>query len=400
LLGYETQLAAGTPFSNLQIVSDLRTQINGLYQQVLGRGADDTGMSTYTNQVIGGSSLHDVQVALADSPETQNNLERLYLDVLGRTIDPSGQVAYRGALENGTALKQVRLWLASSEESAGYISAAYSVGYGSAPSANVLTFIENQLAAVKGTGATGTTLSAITSSLAAPLVIDMAGNQVIDTHSTDQIFAAVTVTDPTTGPETATITLNDATGATDANGTLAGLSLTHVSAGIYTVTAGSAAALTSALDNLLFTPTTDSLTTVSVSVKNASDNLVGTGSTTITSSSLGLSGTPSFIYSSVGNDTFNGTALAGSAAPGNIFAFTATTDLGSTGNDIIANFSLSHDQLQLNIGRFANVAAVLAATNDSGTNAVITLDAASSITLVGVHKTDLSSTNFILRHTS
>jgi hypothetical protein len=400
LLGYETQLAAGTPFSNLQIVSDLRTQINGLYQQVLGRGADDTGMSTYTNQVIGGSSLHDVQVALADSPETQNNLERLYLDVLGRTIDPSGQVAYRGALENGTALKQVRLWLASSEESAGYISAAYSVGYGSAPSANVLTFIENQLAAVKGTGATGTTLSAITSSLAAPLVIDMAGNQGIDTHSTDQIFAAVTVTDPTTGPETATITLNDATGATDANGTLAGLSLTHVSAGIYTVTAGSAAALTSALDNLLFTPTTDSLTTVSVSVKNASDNLVGTGSTTITSSSLGLSGTPSFIYSSVGNDTFNGTALAGSAAPGNIFAFTATTDLGSTGNDIIANFSLSHDQLQLNIGRFANVAAVLAATNDSGTNAVITLDAASSITLVGVHKTDLSSTNFILRHTS
>jgi hypothetical protein len=92
--------------------------------------------------------------------------------------------------------------------------------------------------------------------------------------------------------------------------------------------------------------------------------------------------------------------LAGPAAPGNIFAFTATTDLGLTGNDIIDNFNLSHDQLQLNIGRFANVAAVLAATNDNGTNTVITLDAASSITLMGVHKTDLSSTNFILTHTS
>jgi hypothetical protein len=165
------------------------------------------------------------------------------------------------------------------------------------------------------------------------------------------------------------------------------------------VTSSSAAALTNSLRNLVFTPTTNEsavTTNVSLSVQDAADNFGTATTTAITTATAGLAGTPSFVYGSVGNDVLNGTMFGGPTTPGDIFAFTTTFAIGTTGADIINNFNIDKDALQLSLGKFANTAAVLAATNDSGSNTVISLDASSSVTLVGIHKADLTSTNFFL----
>jgi hypothetical protein len=298
------------------------------------------------------------------------------------------------------SLAQLRAATAVSGESANNLTNAYLTAYGSGPSQSTLTFLEDKLGTVTGFSGTGTSLAAITASLAKPLITETVANQKIAAGSTDQLFAGVSVTDPNAGAETATITLTNAQSvATDANGALAGVGLVKTSAGVYTLTKSTAAGLTTALHNLVFTPTTNGsavTTNVSLSVTDAATNTGVATTTAITTDTVGLTGAPSFIYSSVGDDTFNGTALAGPAAPGDIFAFTATTAIGTTGADIITNFNINKDALQLSLGKFANTAAVLAATNDSGANTIITLDASSSVTLMGVHKTDLTATNFFL----
>jgi plastocyanin len=69
-------------------------------------------------------------------------------------------------------------------------------------------------------------------------------------------FVAVSITDPNVSQtETITITLSHGGTATDADGTLCGAGLSQTGTGIYTLTASSAGAITTALDALVFTPT-------------------------------------------------------------------------------------------------------------------------------------------------
>jgi hypothetical protein len=330
-------------------------------------------------------------------------LNTLYQQVLGRAGDTGGLATYQSELEGSTSLVQVRADMAVSPELINDVTAAYTTAYGSGPSQNTLLSIENQLATATGDGATGTTLANVEAGFSGPLITNTVAAQSIAAGSADMLFAAVTVTDPVFGSETATITLLNASSvATDANGVLSGAGLTEVSAGVYSLTASTAANLTTGLHNLVFTAAngaTGVVTDVSLTVKDASAN-VGTATTTaISTQTLGLSGTPVFIYSSVANDSFNGTVLGGPATPADIFSFTAPQALGSTGNDTIANFNLAKDMLQFSSTTFANAAAVLAATTDTGGGAVIQINPASSVTLVGVTKSELSATNFYLTNT-
>lgn len=68
------------------------------------------------------------------------------------------------------------------------------------------------------------------------------------------------------------------------------------------------------------------------------------------------------------------------------------------GNDTIKNFAatgVNHDTLQFH-NIFADAQAVLNAAQDVGGNVVIALDANDSITLAGIHKADLSVSDFHL----
>jgi hypothetical protein len=64
-----------------------------------------------------------------------------------------------------------------------------------------------------------------------------------------------------------------------------------------------------------------------------------------------------------------------------------------TGSDVVNGFS-STDSMQFSKTNFASWTALLAATKQSGSNTVITLDAADTVTLTGVAKSSLVSSEF------
>jgi serralysin len=97
-----------------------------------------------------------------------------------------------------------------------------------------------------------------------------------------------------------------------------------------------------------------------------------------------------------GNDRLIGGAGADSLTGGadnDTFAFS-----GSFGTDRITDFQAGSgvgDVIEFSSSQFANFAAVLAATNDVGGNAVITVDGATSVTLVGVTEASFNANDFL-----
>jgi hypothetical protein len=89
-----------------------------------------------------------------------------------------------------------------------------------------------------------------------PVIGGAAAGQTTTDEATINPFSGVSITDPNSGQsETITITVTQADTATDADGTLSGSGLTKTGTGTYTLTVGTPAAVTTALDALLFTPT-------------------------------------------------------------------------------------------------------------------------------------------------
>ncbi|HEY0225698.1 MAG TPA: Hint domain-containing protein, partial [Mycobacterium sp.] len=89
-----------------------------------------------------------------------------------------------------------------------------------------------------------------------PSISGTIGGQTLADDATLLPFAGVTVTDPDIGAsETVTITLTNGGSATDADGTLSGETLIENGVGTYMLIAGTPAAVTTALEALVFTPT-------------------------------------------------------------------------------------------------------------------------------------------------
>jgi plastocyanin len=106
----------------------------------------------------------------------------------------------------------------------------------------------------------GTSSNSITSVTATavndpPVIAGTVAGQLMSDVETELPFSRVTITDPDEGAiETVTITLNVDGVPSDANGILSGAGLTETAPGIYTLTAGTPAAVTAALQALVFTP--------------------------------------------------------------------------------------------------------------------------------------------------
>jgi cyclophilin family peptidyl-prolyl cis-trans isomerase len=117
--------------------------IQKLYQDVLGRDADDFGF-TYFGGLLDSGQVNRSQVALAVETSFEarsREIQQIYMQILGRAADPLGLNNCIEYLALGGSLAQVRVVLASSPEfyqtkgggtNSGYLTALYQVGLGRA----------------------------------------------------------------------------------------------------------------------------------------------------------------------------------------------------------------------------------------------------------------------------
>lgn len=90
-------------------------RIEDLYQVVLGRSADDSGRAAWLSAVRGGKRLEDVAAGFFGSQEYFNRsggtndrfVRSLYEDILGRSADNSGREFWTGAIQRGMTRRQV-----------------------------------------------------------------------------------------------------------------------------------------------------------------------------------------------------------------------------------------------------------------------------------------------------
>jgi subtilisin-like proprotein convertase family protein len=99
-------------------------QVISIYQTYLHRAADSVGLADFSNALSTTSSLEQVTATILGSDEFYNDvgntnaafLNALYSDVLGRPIDPTGQAAFTNALNGGATRAQVALAILTSNE--------------------------------------------------------------------------------------------------------------------------------------------------------------------------------------------------------------------------------------------------------------------------------------------
>ncbi|MCR6491766.1 FG-GAP-like repeat-containing protein [Cellulomonas sp. P24] len=96
----------------------LEAVVKALYQDVLGRGVDPGGLSTWTSTLAGGMSTPQLATVLATSREyAQETVVRDYQQVLGRAPDPGGMSTWTAALMNGAVRSEdLKVMLFSSPE--------------------------------------------------------------------------------------------------------------------------------------------------------------------------------------------------------------------------------------------------------------------------------------------
>ena len=143
-------------------------------------------------------------------------------------------------------------------------------------------------------------------------------------------------------------------------------------------------------DGVIYTPSgSPSTDNVSVTIQDHNGaidevnfifNQSGTGPVSLT----GTAG-KDVLYGTGYNDTLTGGASSDS------FVFRQFGNVGSANADHVTDFNVFQDYLDIGASKFANVAALLAATHDVGGNAQITVDANNTITLDHVTTAQLSA---------
>ncbi|ESW38891.1 MULTISPECIES: DUF4214 domain-containing protein [Pseudomonas] len=121
-------IAAAIATSQEAIAAD---QSNGdfvreLYENVLGRPAEEEGLNAWVGQLFNGASRADVAAAIVGSAEAQTKsdsdfIEGLYQSALGRASDADGKADWLALLANGGTHADVALGIVGSDEAAAHI---------------------------------------------------------------------------------------------------------------------------------------------------------------------------------------------------------------------------------------------------------------------------------------
>ena len=93
--------------------SNIQTEINNLYIQVLGRNANSNDFRNYNSQ---NWSFEQARRNLANSQEFNQTINNLYREFLGRNADNNGLQSYRNQVINGRSFEDVRNEIANSPE--------------------------------------------------------------------------------------------------------------------------------------------------------------------------------------------------------------------------------------------------------------------------------------------
>lgn len=91
-------------------------EINRIYQQVLGRDAEYSGIQNHVRALQDGQSLNDVRRSIARSSEARQRINQIYREVLGRDADSNGMEGWVRSLERGRSLNDIRRDIENSEE--------------------------------------------------------------------------------------------------------------------------------------------------------------------------------------------------------------------------------------------------------------------------------------------
>jgi hypothetical protein len=131
--------------------------VDSVYQQVLGRRADQAGFAFWTGRMDQGASREQVALEIEQSPEGRDNVVYdLYQQLLGRVPDPTGFAYWGTLLAQGSTIDQVRVGIVSSPEyfsfrgggtNTGYVHALISDFLNRAPDTNTTNTFLRALAA-------------------------------------------------------------------------------------------------------------------------------------------------------------------------------------------------------------------------------------------------------------
>jgi hypothetical protein len=103
--------------STIRVNSPLAPVVTQIYQDLLHRAPDATGLDFWANQLFSGASRADVVGSLEGSPEYRTNtIQGVFNADLGRPADPSGLQFFLNYLQQGGTLAGVQASVLSSPE--------------------------------------------------------------------------------------------------------------------------------------------------------------------------------------------------------------------------------------------------------------------------------------------
>ena len=121
--GTLTDVAAGIALSQEAVALDQSngTFVEELYENVLGREADEEGLNAWVTQLFNGTSRAEVAQGIIESAEAgakanSDFIDSLYQSALGREADDAGKAGWTQVLENGGTHADVAIGIVGSQE--------------------------------------------------------------------------------------------------------------------------------------------------------------------------------------------------------------------------------------------------------------------------------------------
>lgn len=112
-----TTPAATTPTATTPAQANTGDQIGDLYQNLLGRKADEGGYNFWNQALQGGTSIDAIKNQMMASPEYQTNqIKGMYQNLLGREADQGGLDFWANAAKQGTSLDAIKNQIMQSNE--------------------------------------------------------------------------------------------------------------------------------------------------------------------------------------------------------------------------------------------------------------------------------------------
>lgn len=108
------------PFTGSTLRNEDKTQINSLYQSILGRDGDKAGLDKYLNDMDAGASIDAVRSGILKTDEYKGiattAIQEMYQTILGRAADPQSLNFYVSTAQEGTSLEDIRIQIQNSAE--------------------------------------------------------------------------------------------------------------------------------------------------------------------------------------------------------------------------------------------------------------------------------------------